>query len=151
MMSIRKEVCELANELAKKRGGQPHEYMGEAWETIRQKNGQDIKRKPIKIDKSRKHEFSTDEGFTRRRFSTDEDDDDDFEYPRKSRKKSFIKRKMKEVAKSSVRSTVNSLNFTKAPTDRPSTITSVFGGTFKKETDPIPKIPDSVKKMFKPW
>jgi hypothetical protein len=153
-MNMRREVCELANEIAKKRGGKPHEYMGEAWETIRQRKGQDIRRKPIKLDKKpKRHEFKFD--------LDDEDDDDEFDtefghigrrdFSRSPKRGSFAGRKMKEVARKSLRSTADSLNFTKAPADRPSAISGIFGGTFKKEADPIPKIPDSIKRMFKPW
>jgi len=132
--SMRREVCELANELAKKRGGKPHQYMGEAWETVRQRKGLDIKRKPIK----RKSALSDSS------FDSDNDDTDRFSHFRRG---GGIKDKLRDKTRETVKSTARSLNFTQAPKDSPPD----FFKAISRKPDPIPKLPESIKKMFKIW
>lgn len=158
-MGQREEVCKLANEIAKERGGLPYQYMGEAWEKIRQKQGLSTKRVPIKATKPSAAVVYDDD------IDIDEDWDessDDYDYARP--RKSFgrgIGSGLKGVIKKSIKATADSVNFAKAPKDSP-------GEVFKRhdwkrtdpipkiglkisQVDPIPKIPEPLKRMFKIW
>lgn len=142
-MGQREEVCKLANELAKQRGGQPYQYMGEAWEKIRQKQGLSNKRVPIKANKPTAAAV----------FDDDDDDEssDDYDYqPRKifGMKRNGMGGGLKNILRKSIKATADSCNFAKAPKDSPK---DVFTGINLKHTDPIPKCPESIKRMFKIW
>lgn len=141
-MNQREEVCKLANKLAKERGGRPHEYMGEAWERIRQKQGLSIKRVPIKAVKPTVDVYDDDDDDYE-----ESSDDYDYKQPRR-RNHSGMGRGLKEMMKKSIRATAESCDFTKAPKDSPG---EVFKGISLKRTDPIPKMPESLKRMFKIW
>lgn len=141
IMNQREEVCRLANQLARERGGQPHQYMGEAWERIRQKQGLSTKRVPIKATKPRAIDVYDDD--------EDEESSDEYDYPRHRRTFGHHKSSgLKNMMRKSIKATADSCNFMKAPKDRPD---EVFKGFNLKRTDPIPKIPDNIKRMFKIW
>lgn len=139
-MNQREEVCRLANKLAKERGGQPHQYMGEAWERIRQKQGLSTQRVPIKAVKPKVDVYDDDDDY--------EESSDDYDYRPSRKSHSGVGRGLKNMMRKSIKATADSCNFTKAPKDSPG---DVFKGINLKRTDPIPPIPESIKKMFKIW
>lgn len=155
---MREEVCKLANELAKKRGGHPADYMGEAWETIQKRKGKSTKRVPIKKKKGEgKGDDHVDRhseviGHARGRVPLRTKPSHHSSFRGDARAKRFGKGMARGVGRgavrmggSALRETKDAVNFTKAPKDSVN-----FSGLFRK-ADPIPDIPESVKKMFKIW
>jgi hypothetical protein len=156
----RSEVCKLANELSRQRGGKPYEYMGEAWETLRKKEGLSTKREPIKRRKTDEDEKRSVQNSSRVQRLRERDIDgfyrnNEDQRERVHKKVQGVASRLRGVVFGTGRMAKNTsmrvgehVNFMKAPKDNPKVLTDFVR---LDKVDPIPKIPDSVKKIFKFW
>lgn len=160
-MADRSEVCKLANELARQRGGKPYEYMGEAWETLRSKEGLSTKRQPIKRKSKEEGEKRSMQNSSRvqrlreRRSTDDAYRDNEYQRERIHRNVQGVASRLRgavlgtgRAARGTSLKVGEHVNFMKAPKDSPKVLTDFVR---LDRVDPIPKIPDSVKKIFKFW
>jgi hypothetical protein len=122
-MSARAEACQLAKEMAEKRGGKPSDYMGEAWRIVKERT---------EVPEYRE---------------VDDRDDDPV-----GRLIGKVARAGWGAAKNTAKSQTNHWNMFKAPTDRPSVIKEQFGFKRTDPIPKLPpKVAEEVKRIFKFW
>lgn len=125
-MNLRSEACELAKKLARERGGEPSQYMREAWSVVKERNSDGKERVRVSVEMSRDREAVLGQ------------------FGRK------LKQKVVAKTKAGIKNARSDLNFLKAPRDKPNNVFGSIGSFFTKPTnDRIPPIPKMVRDIFK--